>query len=112
MAARWNPNLYFDLSGSSLKAKPPQFFDQLLWWTETSQYRDPEGRHAWAKIVFGSDVEIRLIEDVMNDFQRTMDAIGLARSARRRCSGTPWRSWWACRWGRAGLSLPYPRAVG
>jgi hypothetical protein len=77
MACRWNPNLYFDLSGSSLKAKPPQFFNQLLWWTETSQYRDPEGRHAWAKIVFGSDVEIRLIEDVMNDFQRTMDTIGL-----------------------------------
>jgi len=77
MACRWNPNLYFDLSGSSLKAKPPQFFGQLLWWTETSQYRDPEGRHAWAKIVFGSDVAINLIEDVMNDFQRTMDAIGL-----------------------------------
>jgi len=77
MACRWNPNLYFDLSGSSLKAKPPQFFGQLLWWTETSQYRDPEGRHAWAKIVFGSDVGIELIEDVMNDFQRTMDAIAL-----------------------------------
>jgi len=77
MICRWNPNLYFDLSGSSLKAKPPQFFDALLWWTETSQYRDPEGRHAWAKIVFGSDVDVPLIEDVMNDFQRTMDAIGL-----------------------------------
>ena len=77
MICRWNPNLYFDLSGSSLKAKPPQFFDQLLWWTETSQYRDPEGRHAWEKIVFGSDVAINLIEDVMNDFQRTMDAIKL-----------------------------------
>ena len=79
MICRWNPNLYFDLSGSSLKAKPPQFFQQLLWWTETSQYRDPEGRHAWAKIVFGSDVAINLIEDVMNDFQRTMDAIGLRK---------------------------------
>ncbi len=77
MACRWNPNLYFDLSGSSLKAKPPHFFGGLLWWTETSQYRDPLGRHAWAKIIFGSDVAINLIEDVMGDFQRTMDAIGL-----------------------------------
>jgi predicted TIM-barrel fold metal-dependent hydrolase len=77
MICRWNPSLYFDLSGSSLKAKPPQFFNQLLWWTETSQYKDPEGRHAWAKIIFGSDVAINLIEDVMNDFQRTMDAIDL-----------------------------------
>ena len=77
MACRWNPNLYFDLSGSSLKARPPEFFQTLLWWTETSQYRDPQGRHAWAKILFGSDVSIELIEDVANDFQRTMDAIGL-----------------------------------
>jgi predicted TIM-barrel fold metal-dependent hydrolase len=77
MACRWNPNLYFDLSGSSLKAKPPQFFGGLLWWTETSQYRDPLGRHAWAKILFGSDVAVNLIEDVMKDFQRTMDALKL-----------------------------------
>ena len=77
MICRWNPNLYFDLSGSSLKAKPPEFFQQLLWWTETSQYKDPQGRHAWEKIIFGSDVAINLIEDVRQDFQRTMDAIGL-----------------------------------
>lgn len=77
MASRWNPNLYWDLSGSSLKCNPPEYFASLLWWTETSQYRDPEGRHAWEKIVFGSDVSIQLIEDVRNDYQRTLDAIGL-----------------------------------
>lgn len=79
MACRWNPNLYFDLSGSSLKKKPPEFFQTMLWWTETTQYRDPEGRPAWEKIVFGSDVAINLIEDVMQDYQRTMDAIGLRK---------------------------------
>ena len=79
MACRWNPNLYFDLSGSSLKKRPPEFFRLILWWTETGQYRDPEGRHAWEKIVFGSDVGIEQIEDVVNDYQRTMDAIGLRR---------------------------------
>jgi predicted TIM-barrel fold metal-dependent hydrolase len=77
MACRWNPNLYFDLSGSSLKCNPPEFFQSILWWTETSQYRDPEGRHAWEKIVFGSDVGVDLIADVVNDYQRAMDAIGL-----------------------------------
>ncbi len=77
MACRWNPNLYFDLSGSSLKKRPPEFFRSMLWWTETSQYRDPEGRHAWEKIVFGSDVAIDMIEDVVDDYQRTMDGIGL-----------------------------------
>jgi predicted TIM-barrel fold metal-dependent hydrolase len=77
MACRWNPNLYFDLSGSSLKKRPPEFFQSILWWTEEGQYRDPEGRHAWEKVVFGSDVAIEQIGDVVNDYQRTMDAIGL-----------------------------------
>ena len=77
MACRWNPNLYFDLSGSSLKKRPPAFFQSILWWTEEGQYRDPEGRHAWRKVVFGSDVAIEQIGDVVDDYQRTMDAVGL-----------------------------------
>ncbi|MHC4916254.1 MAG: amidohydrolase family protein, partial [Planctomycetota bacterium] len=31
MLCRWHVNLYFDITGSSLKAKPPEFFRQLLW---------------------------------------------------------------------------------
>ena len=30
MAARWNPNLYFDLTGSTLKKKSPEFLLSLL----------------------------------------------------------------------------------
>lgn len=77
MACRWNPNLYFDLSGSSLKKRPPDYFQSILWWSETGQYRDPEGRHPWHKIVFGSDVGVNQIADVVEDYQRTMDAIGV-----------------------------------
>jgi predicted TIM-barrel fold metal-dependent hydrolase len=77
MACRWNPNLYFDLSGSSLKKRPPEYFQSVLWWSETGQYRDPEGRHPWHKIVFGSDVAVDHIADVVEDYQRTMDAIGV-----------------------------------
>ena len=56
MAARWCPNLYFDLSGSLLKMKSPAQLGQLLWWGPDTKYRDPLKRHAWEKIVFGSDV--------------------------------------------------------
>ncbi len=77
MACRWNPNLYFDLSGSSLKKRPPEFFRSILWWSETGLYRDAEGRHPWHKIVFGSDVSIEHIEEVRNDYERTMHALGL-----------------------------------
>jgi uncharacterized protein len=62
MMMRWHPNLYFDLSGSSLKANPPEFFGKLFWWhaPETpggkrvlgSYNNDPRGRGPWQKIVF------------------------------------------------------------
>ena len=79
MALRWNPNLYADLSGSTMKCKPPEFLGGLLWWTPATRYRDPLGRHAWEKIVFGSDVPAAEIEDVLNDYKRTMAALNLAQ---------------------------------
>jgi predicted TIM-barrel fold metal-dependent hydrolase len=75
MAARWNPNLYFDLSGSTLKKKTPEFLGSLLWWTPTTRYRDPEGRYAWEKILFGSDVPYNEIEEVMTDYKKALDAL-------------------------------------
>jgi uncharacterized protein len=77
MALRWNPNLCADLSGSTLKCKSPEFLGGLLWWTPTTRYRDPLGRHAWEKIVFGSDVPAADIEDVLNDYRKTMSALNL-----------------------------------
>ncbi len=78
MACRWNPNLYFDLSGSSLKRQPPEFFRSLLWWTAAGEYAGPDHRAAWAKIVFGSDVGVEGIAGVVADYQRTLDALGLS----------------------------------
>ena len=77
MSARWNPNLYFDLSGSTLKKKSARFLGDLLWWTPTTRYRDPEGRHAWEKIVFGSDVPINEIGDVLEDYRKVMAELEL-----------------------------------
>ncbi len=78
MSARWNPNLYFDLSGSTLKKKTPEFLGGLLWWTPTTRYKDPQGRHAWEKIVFGSDVSIDRMKIVLDDYRKVMDALELS----------------------------------
>ena len=78
MSCRWNPNLFFDLSGSTLKKKTPQFLGGLLWWTPTTAYKSPDGTHAWQKIVFGSDVDIDQIEDVIHDYEELMAALGLS----------------------------------
>lgn len=75
MSARWNPNLYFDLSGSILKKKTPEFLGGLLWWTPQTRYRDPEGRYAWEKILFGSDVPYHEIEEVMADYKGVLNKL-------------------------------------
>jgi len=94
MSARWNPNLYFDLSGSTLKKKPPEFLGQLLWWTPFTRYRDVEGRYAWEKIVFGSDVPYYEIHDVLHDYDRTMSALGLSDDLKWKVlGGTAARIW-------------------
>lgn len=87
MAARWNPNLYFDLTGSTLKKKSPEFLGQLLWWTPFTRYRDPECRYAWEKILFGSDVPYYEIHDVLHDYHRTMSALGLSEELKWKVLG-------------------------
>ena len=81
MACRWNPNLYFDLSGSLLKRKKPDFLADLLWWGGNTYpaYRDAMGREAWDKIVFGSDVIVGDIPDVMNDYSKVVEGLNLSQ---------------------------------
>ena len=83
MSCRWNPNLFFDLSGSTLKKKTPQFLRELLWWTPDTAYKSPDRTHAWQKIVFGSDVACAEIEDVLRDYENLMDALNLSPELRQ-----------------------------
>jgi len=85
MLARWHKNLYFDLSGSSLKKHTPDFFGKLLWWKGNLQYG--KGRNPWHKILFGTDVSIDLMEDVMNDYRNLLDALELDEEERRAVMG-------------------------
>jgi len=87
MVARWNPNLYFDLTGSTLKCKSPEFLADLLWWTPTSRYKDPQGRFAWEKIVFGSDVPCDEIYDVYRDYRFVMSQLGVSDNVQLKVLG-------------------------
>ena len=77
MSCRWNPNLFFDLSGSTLKKKPPQFLAKLLWWTSDTFYKSPDRTSAWQKILFGSDVAADAIADVYSDYEHLIESLGL-----------------------------------
>lgn len=92
MAARWNPNLYFDLTGSTLKRMEPKDIEKLLWWKKTSRYKDPLGRCALEKIVFGSDVPYNEIEDVYNDYKKLMDALNVESKVQKKVFGETARS--------------------
>ena len=83
MSCRWNPNLFFDLSGSTLKKKSPEFLGGLLWWGPDTFYKGPDKTYAWQKIVFGSDVAIESIHDVVNDYERVMDGLDLPEERRQ-----------------------------
>ena len=57
--ARWSPNLYFALSGSSLikLSGNYEFFRSIFWWSGVvSPHTPPGAPDAFEKLVFGSDI--------------------------------------------------------
>ena len=57
--ARWNPNLFFNVSGSTLikKQEDLTFFKSIFWWTSVASPHTPKSQaSAFEKLVFGSDV--------------------------------------------------------
>ena len=88
MSARWNDNLWFDLSGSTLKKKTPQFLRSLLWWDKPGHpYQGHGSKLPFDKIVFGTDVAHHWMADVYNDYQLLMKGMGLPPEDRAKIMG-------------------------
>ena len=88
MSARWNANLWFDLSGSTLKKKSPEFIDSLFWWHRGNHpYRGHEKKHPYSKILFGTDVALEWMEDVHNDYVRLCSSLGITDKWRKAIFG-------------------------
>ena len=85
--ARWNPNIYFDLSGSSLikKQDDPTFWKSIFWWsTIVSPHTPAGGPHAFEKLVFGSDVfngELEEFDRELERYHKMLDACGVPKAA-------------------------------
>jgi predicted TIM-barrel fold metal-dependent hydrolase len=81
---RWNPNLYFDLSGSTLikKQEDPKFFKTIFWWSSVASPHTPKSQgSAFEKIVFGSDVfggELDEFDRSLERYKRMLDACGVS----------------------------------
>ncbi len=81
-AARWNPNLYFDVTGSTLhkfiKLDRLGEFKDILWWAsdegEATSHTLKGGPSAFEHIVFGTDEGPSGLETNIERFQRLLDA--------------------------------------
>jgi predicted TIM-barrel fold metal-dependent hydrolase len=91
---RTHPNVFSDLSGSTLKYRSPQYLDALLWWGKGDAMYNVGGMTPWDKIVYGSDTIPGLARDIVketqtthDDYQRLFDALGLSDAVRRKVMG-------------------------
>lgn len=95
---RWNPNLYFDVSGSTLikKQEDYQFFKSIFWWTSVVSPHTPKSNTtAFEKLVFGSDVfegDLDELDRELERYHHMLDACGVSAQAQANIfSGTLWR---------------------
>jgi hypothetical protein len=96
--ARWNPNLYFDLSGSSLikKQDDPTFWKSIFWWSSVVSPHTPAGGpNAFEKIVFASDVfggELEEFDRSLERHHKMLDACQVPKAAQENIfGGTVWK---------------------
>jgi hypothetical protein len=96
--ARWNPNVYFDASGSSLikKQDDPTFWKTIFWWTGAGGPHNPAGgANAFERLVFGSDVfngELEEFDREVERYHKMLDACGVPKASQQNIfAGTMWR---------------------
>lgn len=88
-AARWEKNLYFDLTGSSLikKAKNLGVFKEYLWWEGPTAHSSPDAVYAFEKLVFGTDEDPENLDACLARYEAMLDACGVPEASRRKIYG-------------------------
>jgi uncharacterized protein len=96
--ARWDPNLYWDLSGTSLIKKRDDygFFRSIFWWSGVVSPHTPAGGpDAFEKLVFGSDIffgELGEFDEGQARYHAMLDACRVPPNVQAMIfSGTMWR---------------------
>ncbi|HUX14071.1 MAG TPA: amidohydrolase family protein [Spirochaetia bacterium] len=94
MTLFWNPNVYFDLSGTTLKRKSAEWFRETLWWfpermekLSRSKETHYQQSHPFDRICFGSDVPINEMEGCIEDYDRLFDGLNLSEELRAKVRG-------------------------
>ena len=89
--ARWNPNIFFDLSGSTLQKMNDRLseFRKIFWWsgTDSGTQRPDNDSSAFSKLVFGSDTSLNGIESVISQYRSLFQACGVPEPTQKLIMG-------------------------
>ena len=89
--ARWNPNVFFDLSGTSLHKMRDRLneFRNIFWWsgTEEGTQTPDNDTSAFSKLVFGSDTSLDAIEHVIGQYRALFQACGVPEHTQKLVMG-------------------------
>ena len=90
-AARWDPNLYFDVTGSTLLKKQGnlRIFKEYFWWrTDVASPHTPKATaHAFEKLLFGTDEDPIHLADNIGRYKRMLDACEVPVESQNRIMG-------------------------
>jgi uncharacterized protein len=88
-AARWQRNLYFDVTGSSLikKQKNLAVFKEYLWWEGPTMHSPPDAVYAFEKLVFGTDEPPETLDNMLGRYEAMLEANGVPEASRRKIYG-------------------------
>src|SRR6266540_2539075 len=88
-AARWQRNLYFDLTGSSLikKAQNLAVFKDYLWWEGPTAHSSPDAVYAFEKLVFGTDEPPENLDTCLARYEAMLNACEVLEASRRKIYG-------------------------
>jgi uncharacterized protein len=88
-AARWEKNLYFDVTGSTLlkKAKNLAIFKEYLWWEGPTAHSSPDAVYAFEKLVFGTDEDPENLAACLARYEAMLEACGVPEASRQKIYG-------------------------
>ena len=79
---RYNPNIYFDLSGELLARKNPTFFRDAFGSGRSKGLGARRRSSVWTRLMFGSAVEAEHIEGVERDYRRLFRSLAVEENTR------------------------------
>ena len=90
--ARWNPNVFFDLSGSTLTKMSERLeeFKKIFWWSGQGEWKTAtpaNDESAFIKLVFGSDAGLDGIEHVVSQYRSLFKSCDVPASTQQMIMG-------------------------